>query len=226
MNKIILALMFGTIGLATNAKVPVPKYPETKKGNVVDNYFGTKVADPYRWLENDTSKETAAWVEAQRKVTNNYLSHLPYRDVIRKSITGLMDFEKYSAPRKKNGKYYFFRNSGLQNQSVLYRASSLSDPGEVLLDPNKLSADGTVALQSVTYSKNGKYLAYTISRSGSDWVEIYVMETETGKLLTDHIQWAKFTAAAWYKDGFFYSAYDAPTDGSAYSGKNEYHKIY
>ena len=218
--------MFGTIGLATNAKVPVPKYPETKKGNVVDNYFGTKVADPYRWLENDTSKETAAWVEAQRKVTNNYLSHLPYRDVIRKSITGLMDFEKYSAPRKKNGKYYFFRNSGLQNQSVLYRASSLSDPGEVLLDPNKLSADGTVALQSVTYSKNGKYLAYTISRSGSDWVEIYVMETETGKLLTDHIQWAKFTAAAWYKDGFFYSAYDAPTDGSAYSGKNEYHKIY
>ena len=226
MNKIILALMFGTIGLATNAKVPVPKYPETKKGNVVDNYFGTKVADPYRWLENDTSKETAAWVEAQRKVTDNYLSALPYRDVIRKSITGLMDFEKYSAPRKKNGKYYYFRNSGLQNQSVLYRASSLSDPGEVLLDPNKLSTDGTVALQSVTYSKDGKYLAYTISRSGSDWVEIYVMDTETGKLLPDHIQWAKFTAAAWYKDGFFYSAYDAPTDGSAYSGKNEYHKIY
>lgn len=226
MKKELLVMASATFCLSAGAAVPQLHYPETRKDNVVDEYFGVKVADPYRWLENDTSKETAAWVEAQRKVTNDYLSSLPYRDVIRKSITSLMDYEKFGAPTKKHGKYYYFRNSGLQNQSVLYCAESLTDAGHVLLDPNTLSTDGTVALQSISFSEDGKYLAYTISRSGSDWVEIYVMETATGKLLDDHIVWAKFTGAEWYKDGFFYSAYDAPVGGKEYSSKNEYHKVY
>lgn len=226
MAKKNLILMCTMVGLGACSTVPKLEYPETRMDDTVDDYFGTKVADPYRWLENDTSAETSAWVAAQRKVTDGYLNALPYRDVIRETLTGLMDFEKIGMPSKKKGKYYYFRNSGLQNQSVLYCTESLDSDGEVLLDPNTLSNDGTVALQSISLSDDGKYLAYTISRSGSDWVEIYVMDTATRKLLDDHIQWSKFTGAEWYKDGFFYSAYDAPSEGSAYSGKNEYHKVY
>ncbi len=211
--------------LSANAAEGNYKYPETRKDNVIDDYFGTKVADPYRWLENDTSLETAAWVNAQRKTTSQYLDSLPYRNEIRKRLSELMNYEKYGCPTVKNGKYYYFYNSGLQNQSVLYMADSPNSKSEVLLDPNQLSQDGTVALGGTSLSDDGKYLAYTISRSGSDWVEIFVMETATKKLLPDHIKWAKFTDAAWYKDGFFYSAYDTPK-GQEYSGKNENHKIY
>lgn len=215
------ALVFGSCsGLKEHT------YPEAHKDNVVDEYFGVKVQDPYRWLENDTSAATLAWVKEQRKATEAYLSSLPGRDEMRKKITTLINYEKIGAPSKKHGKYYYFRNSGLQNQSVLYRSSSLDEEGEVLLDPNKLSDDGTVALQGTSISDDGKYLAYTISRSGSDWIEIYVMDIESRKLLSDHIKWAKFSGAEWYKDGFYYSAYDAPADGMEYSGKNEYHKIY
>ena len=211
--------------ISANAAGKSYKYPETRKDNVVDDYFGTKVADPYRWLENDTSAETSAWVEAQRETTSKYLNSLPYRNEIRQRLSELMNYEKFGCPSVRNGKYYYFYNSGLQNQSVLYVADSPESKGEVLLNPNKLSSDGTVALGSISLSEEGKYLAYTISRSGSDWVEIYVMETATKRLLSDHIKWAKFTSAAWYKDGFFYSAYDAP-EGQEYSGKNENHKIY
>lgn len=201
-------------------------YPEARKDNVVDDYFGTKVADPYRWLEDDRSAETLEWVEAQRKVTDDYLSKLPYRAEISAGLKALANFEKPGIPFKKNGKYYYFHNTGLQNQSVLYRTDRLGDPGEVMLDPNALSSDGTVALKSVAFSKDGKYMAYGVSRSGSDWEEIYVMDVATRQLLDDHIEWVKFSGAQWKGDGFYYSTYDQPKSGSAYSGKNEYHKIY
>ena len=215
--------------VAANAAEPAISYPEAFRGNTVDDYFGTKVADPYRWLEDDNSAETAAWVEAERKVTAGYIGKIPYRNEIKSTLRKMADYEKIGAPFKKKGKYYYFYNSGLQNQSVLYQADRLGEKGRVFLDPNTLSADGTVALQSVEFSEDGKYMAYTISRSGSDWVEIYVMDVASGKLIDDHIQWAKFTGASWYKDGFFYSAYDVAgsgEEGSVYSAKNENHKIY
>lgn len=172
-------------------------YPETAKVDTVDVYFGTQVPDPYRWLENDTSAATTAWVEAQNKVTNEYLSQIPFRENLLKRLTTLADYEKISAPIKKHGKYYFSKNDGLQNQSVFYVQDSLDGEPRVFLDPNKLSDDGTVALTGLYFSNDGKYTAYSISRSGSDWSEIYVMDTESGKLLEDHIEWAKFTGAAW-----------------------------
>lgn len=201
-------------------------YPQTAKVDTVDVYFGTEVPDPYRWLENDTSAATAAWVEAENKVTNEYLSQIPFREQLLQRLTTLADYEKIGAPFKKHGKYYFFKNDGLQNQSVLYVQDSLDGEPRVFLDPNQLSADGTVALTGIFFSNDGKYAAYTISRSGSDWSEIYVMDATTGQLLEDHIEWAKFTGAAWKGDGFYYSAYDAPAKGKEFSNVNENHKIY
>lgn len=201
-------------------------YPETAKVDTVDVYFGTEVSDPYRWLENDTSKATAAWVEAQNQVTNAYLAKIPFRNALLNRLTDLADYEKIGAPFKKHGKYYFYKNDGLQNQSVLYVQDSLEGEPRVFLDPNKLSDDGTVALTGISFSHDGKYTAYTISRSGSDWTEIYVMDTETGRLLEDHILWAKFSGASWQGDGFYYSAYDAPVKGKEFSNVNEMHKIY
>lgn len=201
-------------------------YPETTKVDTVDVYFGTEVSDPYRWLENDTSAATAAWVEAENKVTNAYLAQIPFREQLLKRLTDLANYERIGTPFKKHGKYYFYKNDGLQNQSVLYVQDSLNGEPRVFLDPNKLSDDGTVALTSISFSNDGKHTAYTISRSGSDWSEIYVMDTATGKLLEDHIIWAKFTGAAWKGDGFYYSAYDAPVKGKEFSSVNENHKIY
>lgn len=201
-------------------------YPETAKDDVADTYFNTKVSDPYRWLENDTSKATAAWVEAQNQVTNSYLAQIPFREQLKQRFTDLTNYEKFGTPFKRNNKYYFFKNDGLQNQSVLYVKETLDGEAKVLLDPNKLSDDGTVSLGGITFSNNGKYMAYYISRSGSDWVEIYVLDLATGQLTNDHIKWAKFSGASWKGDGFYYSAYDAPTEGKEYSSINENHKIY
>ena len=205
-----------------------PKVPVTRKDNTVDNYFGTEVADPYRWLEDDTSDETAAWVEAQNKVTNAYLKKIPFREKLLQRLTEVSNYEKVGVPgHRKNGKWYYYRNDGLQNQSVLYEMDSPDAEPHVFLDPNTLSEDGTVALKGVFFSHDGKYVAYTISRSGSDWEEIFVMDAITRELLEDHIVWAKFTGASWRGDGFYYSAYDAPEgDGHEFSGKNEGHKIY
>lgn len=201
-------------------------YPQTATVDTVDTYFGVSVPDPYRWLENDTSAATASWVKAQNEITNNYLEHIPFRQDLLKRLTELANYERISAPFKKHGKYYFYKNDGLQNQSVLYVQDALNSEARVFLDPNKLSDDGTVALTSLSFSNNGKYAAYTISRSGSDWREIYVMDVATGTLLDDHITWAKFTDAAWQGDGFYYSAYDAPSKGKEFSNVNEHHKIY
>ena len=224
---IIMGSMITLFGCSQPAKYSVKEYPETRKDvTVVDEYFGTEVADPYRWLENDTTAETAQWVDAQRAVTEDYLSHIPFRENIKKRLTDLVNYERYSLPSKRFGRYIFSKNDGLQNQNVIYIQNSLDEEPSVLLDPNTLSDDGTVALSGTFQSHDGKYLAYSIQRSGSDWVEIYVMDIATRELLADHIQWAKFTGASWYKDGFFYGAYDRPEEGKEFSNVNENHKIY
>lgn len=226
-KSLIMTIMATTALTACNGGKSKINYPETMRDTtVVDDYFGTAVADPYRWLENDTSEATAEWVKAENEVTNAYLDKIPFRAGLKKRLSELLNYEKIGAPSKKHGKYYSFRNSGLQNQSVLYVQDSLSDTPRVVLDPNTLSEDGTVALKGVYISNNGKYMAYVISRSGSDWNEIYVLDLESGTLLEDHITWAKFTDAQWLGDGFFYSAYDAPADGNELSATNEYQKVY
>ena len=204
----------------------VKAYPETRKDTVVDDYFGTLVADPYRWLENDTSAETAQWVKEQNEVTYDYLSHIPFRNALKDRLTELVNYERYGMPSKKHGRYIYSKNDGLQNQNVIYMQETLDGEPTVLLDPNALSDDGTVSLGGISFDKDGKYMAYTIQRSGSDWVEIYVKDMETLELLPDHIEWAKFTGASWYKDGFFYAAYDRPEAGKEFSNVNENHKIY
>ena len=221
-----LLMTMATVLLSTSASAQGIQYPKADKDGTVDNYFGTEVEDPYRWLEDDTSAKTAAWVEAENKITNAYLSKIPFRQKLLKRLTEVANYEKLSAPRKHHGRWYFYKNDGLQNQYVMYVMDQLGGTPRVFLDPNKLSTDGTVALQGVYFSNNGKYAAYTISRSGSDWQEFYVIDLKTGQLTTDHIEWAKFSGAAWQGDGFYYSAYDAPTQGKEFSNVNEGMKIY
>ena len=224
MRRISVLLMAMTISVSMNAQKIT--YPKTPKDGTVDDYFGVKVADPYRWLENDTSAETAAWVEAENKVTSAYLNKIPQRVKLKERLKAAANYEKISAPSEHNGKWYFTKNDGLQNQSVIYVMDKLGGTPRVFLDPNKLSSDGTVALKGLYVSNNGKYAAYAISRSGSDWQEFFVLDAKTGELLPDHIEWAKFSGAAWQGDGFFYSAYDAPTQGKEFSNVNEAQKIY
>ena len=201
-------------------------YPKAVKDGTVDNYFGETVADPYRWLENDTSQQTAAWVDAENRVTNAYLQRIPFRRKLLGRLTELTNYEKIGAPRKRHGKWYFYKNDGLQNQYVLYQMDRLGDQPRVFLDPNTLSADGTVALKGTYFSHNGRWMAYAVSRSGSDWQEFYVIDLSTGQRTADHIEWAKFSGAAWLGDGFYYSAYDRPEGGKEYSTVNEGMKIY
>ncbi|MDE6283063.1 MAG: prolyl oligopeptidase family serine peptidase [Muribaculaceae bacterium] len=212
-------------------KITYPQAPVD--ATVVDDYFGVKVADPYRPLESDTASATLKWVEQENKVTADYLSQIPFRPMLRRQIEAFNNYSKQGAPsRWKDGKYYFYRNDGLKNQSVLYRMDTLGAEPVVVLDPNALSDDGTVALTGVSMSKDGKHIAYTISRSGSDWTEIYVMDAETLTPLDDHVEWAKFTGAEWREKGidgekgFFYSAYPRPEAGKEFSNANEYHNIY
>lgn len=228
MNQIRKYLIMATIagGFMSSCGTDKIEYPAAPVSDIADDYFGTKVTDPYRQLEDDTSCVTTEWVEAQRKVTEDYLSKISFRDALRERLTRLNDYVKPGMPSKHNGRYYFYGNDGLQNQSVLYRAKSLDDAAEVFLDPNVLSEDGTVALTGTSFSNDGKYMAYMISRSGSDWTEIYVMDVETKQLLSDHIQWAKFTGAAWDGKGFYYSAYPRPETGKEFSDANEYHSVY
>lgn len=201
-------------------------YPITKKVDTFDNYFGTKVADPFRWLENDTSSETAAWVKEQNKVTNDYLARIPFRDKIREKLTKMWNYPKYGVPFREGPWYFYNKNNGLQNQSVLYVRKGLNGDPRVLLDPNTLSADGTVALAGLSVSHDGKYLAFSIARSGSDWNEIHVMEIENGKLLGDTLKFVKFSGMAWQKDGFYYSRFEEPKPGQELTAQNKNHKVY
>lgn len=219
------ALVLTSCSGDSGSKIPAVTYPETRKTDTVDDYFGTKVADPYRWLEDDNSEETKNWVKAQNKVTFGYLEQIASRNKIKERLTKIWNFEKMSTPYKK-GKYYIYsQNNGIQNQGVMYYRDGLNGTPKVLLDPNTLSTDGTVSLSGTSISHDGKYMAYGTSKSGSDWVEYDVLEIETGKKLTDHIRWVKFSGVSWQGDGFYYSRYDAPK-GSELSAKNEFHKVY
>ena len=203
-------------------------YPAAPQDSTTYNAFGTVVDDRYRPLENDTAAATLQWVKAENELTQNYLSQIPYRQGIRNRLNELNDYAKTGLAGKDNdGKYYWSHNSGLLNQAVIYRADKpYAENAEVFIDPNKLSDDGTVALTGTYQSQDGSKTAYTISRSGSDWTEIYVMDTATKQLLPDHIEWAKFTGAAWDGDGFYYSAYPRPEAGKEFSNANEYHTVY
>ncbi|MCD8072512.1 MAG: S9 family peptidase, partial [Alistipes sp.] len=224
------AIILQTTGCRrTTMKINTMPYPETRMDDIKDDYHGTVVADPYRWLEDDNSDETARWVKAQNEVTFDYLSQIPYRDKVKQRITELMDYPKEGLPTKHGDWFYFFYNDGLQNQSVLYRSKTAGgEDAQVFIDPNTLSPDGTVALGSTTFSEDGKNVAYSVSTAGSDWVEIKVMDTETLELMADNIRWVKFSGANWAADskGFYYSRYDAPAEGTALSGKNEFQKVY
>ena len=204
------------------------KYPATKKVDVVDGYAGTfKVPDPYRWLEDDNSEETRSWVKEENKVTFDYLATLPDRLKINRRLKQLWNYPKYSSPSSKAGYYYFYKNNGLQNQSVLYRQQGLLGKPEIFLDPNSLNKEGIASLGGSSFSKSGKYFAYTVSVSGSDWKIGYVMETATKKLLKDKILWTKFGNFSWKGDeGFYYSGYDKPDTNSLLSKQNRFNKVY
>lgn len=203
------------------------KYPPAVKGDTVDDYHGTKVADPYRGLEEYTDA-TNAWIEAQNKVTNAYLASIPERAAIKDRLTKLWNFERYTAPSKEGGRYFYSRNDGLQNQNVLYTVRNLNDEPRVLLDPNTMRADGTVALAGASVSDDGKLLAYGVAEAGSDWNTWKVRDIETGKDLPDEIRWVKFGGAQWTKDakGFFYSRFDEPQPGQDLKAANKNQKIY
>ena len=201
-------------------------YPQTKKVDHVDTYHGVRVADPYRWLEDDKSAETAAWVEAQNKVTFNYLDQIPYRAALRARLESLYNYPKYGAPSRKGEHFYFTKNDGLQNQNVLYVQKGLEGAPEVLIDPNAWSEDGTTRLGAFALSKDGKYAVVGISRAGSDWQEYGVMDVATKAMLPDKLEWIKVSGAAWHGDGFFYSRYPAPAKGKELSSSNENHQVY
>ncbi|MBU0617876.1 MAG: S9 family peptidase, partial [Planctomycetes bacterium] len=202
-------------------------YPGTKMVDVVEELHGVKIADPYRWMEDLDSPEVKAWIDAQNEVTFGYLAQIPERERINKRLTELWDHEKYGTPYKRGTRYFFSKNDGLQNQYVLYVAESLDTEPRVLLNPNQLSEDGTIALAGTSVSEDGKLLAYGLSEAGSDWVEYHVRDIDTGRDLPDHIRWVKFSGASWTKDGegFFYSRYDEPK-GDRLVDANYYQKLY
>jgi prolyl oligopeptidase len=201
-------------------------YPATRKTDQTDDYHGTKVADPYRWLENDTSAETRAWVQEENKLTFSYLSQIPYRSQLKKRIMELYNYPKYTKPFRKGEYYYFYKNNGLQNQSVLFRQKGLDGKPEVVIDPNDLSSDGTTSLRLFSLSRDGRYAAYGLSKGGSDWEIFYVRDMESGKDLPDTLNWVKFSDAAWEGRGFYYNRFPKPEPGKELSSKNENEKVY
>ena len=203
-------------------------YPSTRKVDQVDTYHGTQVADPYRWLEDDNAADTKAWVEAQNRVTSDYLGKIPQRSELRERLTQLWTYERYGIPSRKGSRYFISKNNGLQNQSVLYTLDRLDAEPRLLLDPNTLSPDGTVALAGMRVSEDGNLIAYGLAAAGSDWNEWKVRDVRTGKDLSDHLKWVKFSGASWTKDstGFYYSRYDEPKPGDTLKGVNYFQKLY
>lgn len=221
-----LAASLGFIACRSTDSPASWDYPETRMVDHVDTYFGQEVADPFRWLEDDRSEETAQWVEAQNELTFDYLADIPFREAIQQRLEVLENYEKVSAPFQEGDYYYFYQNDGLQDQSILYRKASLDGEAEVFFDPNQLSEDGTVSLAGSSFSKDGKLFAYALSESGSDWRTIYVMDTETGEKLSDKVEWAKFTGIAWQRQGFYYQRFPEPEADDQLKGQNLYGKIY
>jgi prolyl oligopeptidase len=202
------------------------KYPLTQKGTDQDNYHGTTVKDPFRWLEVDTAENVKQWVESQNKVTFDYLSKIPYREGFKNRLSEIMNYERYSAPSRAGEYYFFSKNDGLQNQSVIYYQKGLNGTPMVFLDPNTLTKDGTAAVSMLGFSRDKKYVAYAINQSGSDWQTIKVKQVDGAKDMSDELNWVKFSGASWYKDGFYYSRYPSPDKGTELSGKNEFHQVW
>ena len=223
MKSFILSTLFMCTGGITMSQLT---YPTTKKENVTDDYFGTKVADPYRWLEDDNSEATKNWVTEQNKVTFDYLNKIPYREQWYKKMEVLNNYPRYSSPSKGGEYFYFSKNNGLQNQSVLYRQKGLSGTPEQVLDPNKFSAEGTTSLATFSLSKNGRYAVVGKSMGGSDWRTFFVMDMQTLQYLPDSLAWVKVSGANWLGDGFFYSRYPSTEKGKELSTKNENHQVY
>ena len=220
-------LLTGMFTTAQAAQTQSLQYPSARKSDVVDDYHGTKVVDPYRWLEDPDSPESRSWIDAENHLTEGYLADIPARAGIRERLTKLWNYPKFGAPFRKAGRYFFFKNDGLQNQSVLYKQASLSANPATLLDPNLLSEDGTVALSTLALSDDGRLLAYGTAASGSDWEEFRVRDVATAQDRPDHLKWIKFSGASWTKDGagFFYSRYPEPTD-KALTDVNRFQKLY
>jgi len=220
------ATVFGVLALSATLGAQGLHYPTTKRVDHVDTYHGVRIEDPYRWLEDDTSEETAAWVAAQNKVTFAYLDTIPYRAQLTKRLSSLFNYAKFSSPSRKGEHYFFSKNDGLQNQSVLYIQKGLNGTPEVLIDPNTWSEDGTFRLMGYAASKDGKLLTYGVSRSGSDWQEYRVLDLATRQLLVDKIEWVKVSSIAWRGNGFYYSRYPATPKGKELSSINEDHMVY
>ena len=229
MKKTFFAIFAISMSIHSMAQQPgafTGTYPTTKTIEQTDDFFGMRVSDPYRWLENDTAADTKKWVKEQVAVTQAYISQIPFRDAIKKRLTELWNYEKFSAPFKEGSYTYFYKNDGLQNQSVLYRENKEGKP-EVFLDPNQFSADGTTSLAGIDFTKDGSLATYQISEGGSDWRKVIVINTSTLKQMDDTLMDVKFTGIAWNKnDGFYYSSYDKPKEGSQLSGKTQFHKLY
>jgi prolyl oligopeptidase len=223
MKKLVILLACSTLVACNNKHID---YPETAQVDTADVYFGKTVADPYRWLEDPSLPETGEWINAQNKVTFDYLNRIPFRDSLKARLTEVWNYERYGTPWKKGGKYYFQKNDGLQNQSVLYVMDSLGAEPRAILDPNLFSQDGTVALSDYELSKDGRYLAYALSRGGSDWNEIFVKDIISGEDLADHLEWIKFSSISWYKKGFYYSRYPRPDEDQQLTSRNQNHQVY
>lgn len=213
---------------STEFKPITVKYPVTQKDtSIKDDYFGTTVADPYRWLENDTAENTKAWVKAQNEVTQGYLSQIPFRSKIESRLKELWNYDSYSAPTKYGNYTYFYKKTGLQNQSVLYRQKDGETDAEVFLDPNTFSSNGTTSLAAINFTKDGALCAYQVSEGGSDWRKMIVMDAITKKQIGDTMIDVKFSGVAWKKnEGFYYSSYDKPKEGSQLAGKTDQHKLF
>ena len=224
MRKILIAVIL--IGFTVSAYAQKLNYPEARKERYADEYFGTTVADPYKWMEDFNSDEVKEWVKKENAVTFSYLESIPYRDKIRARLNEIWNYPKYSAPFKAGEYYFFYKNDGMQNQNVLYIQKGIDGTPEVFLDPNTFSTDGTVSISMISPSKDGKYFAYGISKAGSDWNEFFVIDVATKTRLNDHLKWVKFSGASWHGDGFYYNRYDAPEEGKELSSKNENQKVY
>ena len=224
MKKLLLVLIIASFAVSGYAQKLV--YPEARKVDHTDEYFGTKVADPYRWMEDDKSDEIKDWVKKENEVTFAYLDKIPYRDKIRARLNEVWNYPKYTAPNKAGDYYFFYKNDGLQNQSMLYIQKGIDGTPELFLDPNKLSDDGTSSISTTSISKDAKYFVYGVSKAGSDWNEFFVIDIATKTKLSDHLQWVKFSGASWYGNGFYYNRYDAPETGKELTSKNESPKVY
>ncbi len=226
MKTILFLCTFFSLSAMAQKGITKDQYPKTKMVDQQDVFFGTTVKDPYRWLEDDRSEETAQWVKEENKVTDDYISKIPFRNAIKERLTKVWNYEKYTAPFKEGGFTYYYKNNGLQNQFVLYRQKENGQP-EVFLDPNNFSKDGTTSLAGIDFTKDGSLCAYLLSEGGSDWNKMIVLSTTTKQQLGDTLQNVKFSGIAWlHNEGFFYSSYDKPKEGSQLSGKTDQHKLY